>query len=123
MKRRLLMPAVLGAAGLAFAAQTQAMSAPTLKGTVGPGFTIKLVDGTGKKVTTLKPGKYTIVVTDKSSIHSFELEQESGGKLKKEITHVSQTGTATVTVTLTKGKYKYYCKPHESQMFGFFTVK
>jgi plastocyanin len=27
-----------------------------------------------------------------------------------------------MTVTLKKGKWKYYCAPHESMMFGFFTV-
>jgi len=123
MKRRLLLPLALGAAGLAFAAQTQAMSAPKLKGTVGPGFTIKLVDSTGKKVSTLKPGKYTFVVTDKASIHNFVLEQEKGGKFEKAITGVGFTGMKTVTITLTKGKWKFYCKPHESSMFGDFTVK
>jgi plastocyanin len=123
MKRRLLLPILIGAAGLVFAAQTQAMSAPKLKGTVGPGFTIKLVDGTGKKVTTLKPGKYTFVVSDKASIHNFTLEQESGGKFEKDLTGIGFTGTKTITVNLTKGKWKYYCTPHESTMFGFFTVK
>jgi len=123
MKRRLILPIALGAAGLAFAAQSPAMSAPKLKGTVGPGFTIKLVDSTGKKVTTLKPGKYTFVVSDKASIHNFVLEQEKGGKFEKEITGVGFQGTKTMTVTLTKGKWKYYCAPHESVMFGNFTVK
>jgi plastocyanin len=124
MKRRLLLPVVIGVSALAVAAQTQAMSAPKLKGTVGPGFTISLKDGTGKKVTTLKAGKYTFVVTDKSSIHNFELERTSAGpKFEKEITDVSQVITnKTVTYTLTKGKYKYYCKPHEGQMHGTFTV-
>jgi hypothetical protein len=123
MKRRLLLPIVLGVSALAFAAQTQAMSAPKLKGTVGPGFTISLKDSTGKKVTTLKPGKYTFVVTDKASIHNFVLEKVQGGKFEKEITSVAGTGTKTVTITVSKGKYKFYCKPHESAMFGFFTVK
>jgi plastocyanin len=31
-------------------------------------------------------------------------------------------GTKSVTVKLTKGQWKFYCKPHESQMFGFFAV-
>ena len=97
-------------------------TAKTLKGTVGPGFTISMTYN-GKKVSTLKAGAYTLTVNDKSSIHNFEIEQTSGGKWEKEVTDVSQTGTKTVKVTLKKGKYKYYCKPHESQMFGFFTVK
>ena len=32
------------------------------------------------------------------------------------------TGTKSVTVKLTPGKWKYYCKPHEPVMFGFFKV-
>ena len=123
MKRRLLLPIVLGAVALGLAAQTQAMSAPKLKGTVGPGYTISLKDSTGKKVTSLKAGKYTFVVSDKASIHNFTLEQEKGGKFEKEISGTGFQGTKTVTLTLKPGKWKYYCSVHESQMFGFFTVK
>jgi plastocyanin len=123
MKRRLLLPIVLGAVALGLAAQTQAMSAPKLKGTVGPGYTISLKDSTGKKVTSLKAGKYTFVVSDKASIHNFTLEQEKGGKFEKEISGTGFQGTKTVTLTLKAGKWKYYCSVHESQMFGFFTVK
>jgi plastocyanin len=123
MKRRLLLPAVIGVSGLAFAAQTFAMSAPKLKGTVGPGFTISLKDSTGKKVTTLNAGKYTFVVTDKSSIHSFVLEKTKGGTFEKTISSVGASNvTKTVTVTLTKGKWKVYCQPHESTMHQEFTV-
>ena len=122
MKRRLLLlAAVMAVAGAVFVAQTSAMATPKLNGTVGPGFTISLTKA-GKKVTKLKAGKYTFVVADKSPIHNFVLEQESGGKFEKDITDVSQTGTKTVTITLKKGKWKYYCMPHESAMFGFFTV-
>lgn len=92
-----------------------------LAGTVGPGFTITLTQG-GKPVTKLKAGRYTITVSDKATIHNFVLEQESGGKLDKQITTVPFTGTKTVTVTLAKGSYKYYCMPHESGMHGTFTV-
>lgn len=123
MKRRLLLPVVIGVSGLAFAAQTQAMSTPKLTGTVGPGFTISLKDGTGKKVTTLKAGKYTFVVTDRSSIHNFVLEKTKGGTFEKAITSVGARNiTKTVTVTLTKGKWKVYCAPHESTMRQEFTV-
>ena len=31
-------------------------------------------------------------------------------------------GTKTITLTLKAGKYKFYCQPHESTMFGNFTV-
>jgi hypothetical protein len=119
MKRRLLLPIVLGAAALAVVAQTQAMSAPKLKGTVGPGFTISLKDSTGKKVTKLKRGKYTFVVTDRASIHNFILEKTRGGKFEKQITTVAGKGTKTVTVTLTKGRWEVYCGPHPSMQQRF----
>ena len=88
----------------------------------GPGFTISLKSH-GAKVKTLKAGAYTFVVTDKGSIHNFVIERESGGKFEKALTTIPFTGTKTVTVRLGKGKWKYYCKAHESTMFGFFTVR
>jgi plastocyanin len=86
-------------------------STPKLTGTVGPGFTITLTQG-GKKVTKSKVGKYTLVIGGRSSMHSYGLD---GPK-------VSFKGTKTFTVTLKAGKYKFYCTPHESTMFGNFTV-
>jgi plastocyanin len=93
----------------------------TLNGSVGPGYTITLKRA-GKKVTTLRAGTYRFVVADRSSAHNFELEQESGGTFDRDITDVSEKGTRTVTVRLRKGEWKYYCKPHEAQMFGTFRV-
>src|SRR5262249_45084577 len=93
---------------------------PTLQGTVGPGYTITLKQK-GATVKTLKAGKYVFVIADKASIHNFTLQHGTGGG--KALTDVSFVGTKKVTVTLTKGKWKYYCTPHESIMFGFFTVK
>jgi plastocyanin len=95
-----------------------ALAAPTLNGTVGPGFTISLTQG-GKKVKTLKAGTYTFVISDKSSIHDFALNGPGGTKV---LTTVPFVGTKTVTVTLKKGKYQFYCQPHHSIMFGNFTV-
>jgi plastocyanin len=71
-------------------------------------------------VKTLKAGKYTLTVQDKSSIHNFVLE---GKGFEKQITTVPFSGTKTVTLALKKGRYKFYCAPHESTMFGFITVK
>ena len=97
-------------------------SKTVLNGTVGPGFTITLKDKTGHKVKKLKPGAYLFKISDKSSIHNFVLEQESGGKFEKAITSVGFTGSKTAMVTLKKGKWKFYCAPHESSMNGTFTV-
>ena len=105
-------------AGTAFGG---ASSPQKLKGVVGPGFSISLKKA-GKKVTKLKAGRYTFVVSDKSSFHDFTLEQEKGGKFEKHLTKVPSTGTVTKTITLKKGKWKYYCSAHEDQMHGFFKV-
>ena len=91
-----------------------APASPKLTGTVGPGFTISLKQN-GKVVKTLKAGTYTFAVSDKSNIHNFVLE---GPGVERDITSVSFTGAKTATVKLRKGKYKYYCRPHESSMFG-----
>ena len=109
------------AAALAAVAVGRTASTPTLQGTVGPGYTISLKKA-GKKVTKLKAGRYRFAISDKAAIHSFVIEQQTGGKFEKTLTSVSFTGKKTVTVTLKKGKWKFYCKPHESIMFGFFTV-
>jgi plastocyanin len=114
---RTLIPfAAAAAAALAVAAPSQAVT-PKLTGTVGPGFTITLKKA-GKTVKTLKAGRYTITVSDKSNIHNFHL---TGPGLNKEITTVSFVGTKTVTVILRKGKtYKFVCDPHATTMKGSF---
>ena len=116
----------LAVAALALVGATIALARPAatpkLTGTVGPGFTITL-KSKGKKVTTLKAGRYSFAISDKASIHNFVVERESGGKFERDLTTVPFTGAKTVTVTLKKGKWKFYCKPHESIMFGFFTVQ
>ena len=111
--------AMLAAVGSAL---SQGHSTPKLTGTVGPGFTIKLTKS-GTKVKSLKAGKYAFAIGDKSSIHNFTLEQEKGGKFEKRLTGTGFTGNKSTTVMLKRGKWKYYCSVHESQMFGFFTVK
>jgi plastocyanin len=96
------------------------MTPATLKGTVGPGFTIKLTQN-GKTVKTLKAGTYKFVVSDKSSIHAFGLDGPHG--FAKDFTSVPFVGTKTMTLKLKAGTYKYYCVAHEATMFAHFTVK
>jgi plastocyanin len=119
MSRIRLLIAALGAA-VALVVPTTATTAggaTLLTGTVGPGFTITLKKGT-TKVRTLKAGTYRIRVTDKSSIHDFQLK----GAVRKTITTVPFKGTKTVTVTLKRGTETYYCAPHASTMKGTFRV-
>ena len=113
--------AALGAAGGAMASGSAAI--PTLKGTVGPGFTISLKDSKGHRVKTLSAGTYSFQITDKGDIHTFDLKQMTGGKFHKEITSDTFVGKKTVTITLKKGKWQYYCAVHPTEMFGNFTVK
>jgi plastocyanin len=119
MTRRLLIVLfafAVAAAGTATAYARQS-STPTLVGTVGPGYTIKLTRN-GKAVKTLKHGKYKFVIHDRSGIHGFSMDGPNG--FDKDFTAIAGTANKTVTVTLKAGKYKYYCPAHESQMFGNF---
>ena len=104
---------------LATAASSRTHATPTLTGTVGPGFTIKLTMN-NKVVKTLKAGTYTLVIHDMASIHAFSLDGPNG--FAKDFTTVPFVGTKTFTVTLKPGAYKYYCPPHEPSMFGRFTA-
>jgi hypothetical protein len=116
----ILMTATLAAAGAAF---SRGSSTPTLKGAVGPFFTISLKKG-GKKVRTLKAGRYKIVISDRSNIHNFTLEREKPSKphLEKLITSTKATGTKTVVWTLKPGSWRAYCSVHEAQMHQDFKV-
>jgi plastocyanin len=104
--------ALVAVAAAAIAAIPVFAATPKLTGTTGPGFTIAM-----KKPT--KAGKYTLVVSDKSSIHNFRLK----GPGVNVATSVSATGTKTFKITLKKGKYTFLCDPHASTMKGSFTLK
>ena len=93
-------------------------SAVTLKGEVGPGYSID-VEKAGKDLKTIKAGTYKIKVEDKASIHNFHL---SGPGLNKK-TGVSFTGETTWTIKLKPGRYTYQCDPHAALgMKGHFKV-
>ena len=103
---------LLAFAAVAILALPVAAATPKLPGSVGPGFTISM-----KKPT--KAGKYSLVVSDKSSIHNFHLKGP-GVNVK---TTVAFTGTKTFAVKVVKGKYTFVCDPHASSMKGSFTIK
>ena len=97
----------------ALAAALPALAAtPVYTGTVGPGFTIKMLKQPAK------PGTIKLVIQDKSNAHNFHLTGP-GVNVK---TSVPVVGTKTFTVTLKKGVYKFICDPHPF-MKGSFTVK
>ncbi len=109
MKVKLVLLATCGAL---VAALPAVAATPTLKGVVGPGFTITMT----------KPkqaGTYKLVVQDKSSIHNFHLT----GPGVNVTTSVAAVGTKTFTVKLKAGKvYRFVCDPHASSMKGSFKV-
>ncbi|TML30530.1 MAG: hypothetical protein E6G26_00430 [Actinobacteria bacterium] len=93
-------------------------SAVTLKGEVGPGFSID-VEKAGKDLKAIKAGTYKIKVEDKASIHNFHL---MGPGINKK-TGVPFKGETTWTIKLKPGKYTYQCDPHAaSGMKGTFKV-
>jgi len=119
--KKLLVVPLAGAVLISVSAALAAHRAtPTLTGTVGPGFTITLKMN-NKVVKSLKAGTYKLVVNDKASIHAFSLDGPNG--FAKDFTAVPFVGTKTFTLVLKAGAYKYYCPPHESSMFGRFTVR
>jgi len=124
-KKSLPALAILAAVALtvAGAAFSHTSSTPTLKGVVGPGYSIKLTKG-GKKIESLKAGTYKFVITDRSNFHNFTVEREKPSKPKIEM-HLTGTGfmgTKTVTMTLKPGSWSFYCSNHEAQIHGDFKV-
>ena len=112
-----LIAGVVAAALIAVPAYAKS-SAVTLKGEVGPGFSID-VEKAGKDLKTIKAGTYKIKVEDKASIHNFHL---FGPGLNKK-TGVPFKGETTWTIKLKPGKYTYQCDPHAaSGMKGAFKV-
>jgi plastocyanin len=89
-----------------------------LVATVGPGFTITVTKG-GKRVTTLRTGRYRITVRDRSDFHNFRLK----GPGVNRATTVAEVATKTWTLTLRRGKFTFVCDPHASSMKGSFTVR
>jgi plastocyanin len=105
---------------LAFAGPTFSAPKPTpLVATVGPAFTISLTKA-GKRVTTLKPGRYSITVRDRSSMHNFHL---TGPGVNRRSTVAEVRTLRPWVVTFRKGTYRYVCDPHAAAMKGSFKVR
>lgn len=111
MRKRIAVLAVV-AIGAVVAALPGFAQTAKITGTVGPGFTITM-----KKPT--KAGKYTLVISDKSTIHNFRLK----GPGVNVATSVPAIGSKTFKITLKKGKYTFLCDPHPTSMKGSFTIK
>ena len=107
---RLVIAALAVAGGLA-AAWPALAGTSTLKGFVGPGFSIR----TSSK--TVPAGTVKLVVADKASIHSFHV-RGPGVNVK---TSIAGIGTKTFTITLKKGAiYRFFCDLHPDELHGTF---
>jgi plastocyanin len=118
--RAVISVVVLATAALLLASGGSARSAQETKlfGTVGPEFSISLVDAQGNDVSKLDPGTYVIQVKDLSDFHNFHLF----GTGANESTGIGATGDVTWTVTFTDGIYRFVCDAHPTSMIGRFTV-
>jgi plastocyanin len=118
-RRRYWLLAAVAAAALAVTGIGSTATAKTVKGTVGPGFTIGL-SMNGKKVTKLKAGTpYRFAISDRSSSHDFHL---IGPGINRVLTTLGFAGAKSYTLTLKKGSYRFQCDPHASFMHGAFKV-
>jgi hypothetical protein len=108
----------LAALGVLLTAGAARAAPPQLVATVGPGFSIRLGDADGNRVTQLAPGTYAIRVYDSSVEHNFHLT----GPGVDMTTQIETTGVTTWAVTFQAGNYHYQCDPHQTTMFGDFTV-
>jgi plastocyanin len=101
------------------ASASAAADTPLLRGTVGPDFTISLIDANGATVKTLDPGTYLVHIDDMSEFHNFHLT----GPGVSQMTSVPDIESADWTVTFTDGgTYTYLCDAHPTTMKGTFTV-
>ena len=117
MPRLRLMLIVIGTA-FAFLPAASHGQARTLNGTVGPGFTITLLNPDGSRFEHLDPGTYTITVRDLADIHNFHLF----GPGVDQTTTIEGMGSVTWTVTFRDGVYMFQCDPHVDTMSGRFAV-
>jgi plastocyanin len=110
------------AAAFAVTALARPQASQKLIGVVGKNdaYKITLTTSAGKLVKTLKPGTYTLVIHDDSSIHNYELDGPHGKSWT--FTSVPFKGTKTMTIKFAAGAYKAYCSAHESEMFQHFKV-
>ena len=120
MTRAVISVLVLATVALLLASGGSARSTQETKlfGTVGPEFSISLVDAQGNDVSKLDPGTYVIQVKDLSDFHNFHLF----GTGVNESTGIGATGDVTWTVTFTDGTYRFVCDAHPTSMIGRFTV-
>src|SRR4029450_10828854 len=90
-----------------------------LTATVGPGFTIRLVDANNNPVRQLDAGDYSITIKNLSPTQEHNFHLTGPG-----VNRASEFNNVTVTwdVTLSNGTYNFKCDAHPTQMKGSFHV-
>jgi plastocyanin len=114
----LLLPLVL-AAVLVPGSANSAAKGIALTATVGPGFTIRLVDANNNPVRQLDAGDYSITIKNLSPTQEHNFHLTGPG-----VDRASAFNNTTVTwdVTLANGTYNFKCDAHPTQMKGSFHV-
>jgi plastocyanin len=124
-RARLLVPLAAALAVVALpAGAARSEDSPVLDAIVGTndGFDITLNDPSGRKVSSLPAGTYTIVVHDRSAIHNFHLASNDDPTVDFR-TDVPFVGDMTFVATFKAGmRYAYACEPHWQVMNGSFLV-
>jgi hypothetical protein len=89
----------------------------TLYANVGPGHRISFTTRRGGRISRVRPGRYRIIVRDRSRAHSFQLRGPGVNKR----TRIAFAGTQTWQVTLRRGAiYRFWCNSHPRRMRGSF---
>jgi len=96
--------------------QSSAITAKTkLVLTSGPGFTITLTTAAGKSFKSMKRGTYTVVVRDRSRLHSAHVKAPGFNRA----TGIPYVGAQTWKVKLAKvGTLRFLCDAHPASMRG-----
>jgi hypothetical protein len=109
---------------LVLPAAARRVETPTLTAIVGTndGFNITLNDASGKKVTRIALGTYTVLVEDRSALHNFHLASNEDPTVDFR-TDLEFVGEKSFTVTFRDNtRYAYACEPHWQVMNGEFFV-
>ena len=124
--RRAVPSTTVLALALAFlpAAGAHRTDPPVLTGIVGTNdaYVITLNDASGRKVSQIPAGTYTVVVKDESRIHNFHLASNEDDTVDFR-TDLEFVGEQTFTVAFKPHtRYAYACEPHWQTMNGSFLV-
>ena len=85
-----------------------------LVATVGPAAVITLRDARGRRLSRLTPGRYRIVVRDRSRVHNVHL---AGAGIDRKTTRAGR-GTFTWNVRLRRGTLRYWSDASPKKLRG-----